>query len=65
VKRYYETISIVFIHKDRLFGSAEKLGIYATVVKYQKDGIEYEETLENEEFSVMNEIVFDHIEESD
>ena len=33
--------------------------------KYQKDGIEYEETLENEEFSVMNEIVFDHIEESD
>ena len=54
MKRYYETISIVFIHKDRLFGSAEKLGIYATVLKYQKDGIEYEETIENEEFSVMN-----------
>jgi hypothetical protein len=34
------------------------------MVKYNKDGIEHNELLENEEFTIMDEIVFTHIEES-
>jgi hypothetical protein len=40
------------------------LGLYASKVKYQKDGIEIEEVLENDEFTIMDEIVFEHVEES-
>jgi len=57
-------IKIVFIHAERLYGSVESLGIYASKVKYQKDGIEIEEVLENDEFTIMDEIVFEHEEES-
>jgi hypothetical protein len=64
VREYYEIIKIVFIHAERLYGSVESLGLYASKVKYQKDGIEYEETLDNEEFTVMEEIVIEHLEEN-
>jgi hypothetical protein len=63
VREYYETINIVFIHELRLWGTCESLGLYASKIKYQKDGIEYEETLDNEEFTVMEEIVIEHQEE--
>jgi len=63
VKEWYEVINIVFIHSEGVFGSVEKLGAFASNVVYQKDGIEYQELLENEEFSVVDEIVFKHIEE--
>ena len=58
-------MSIVFIHKEGVYGSCEKLGAFASTVKYTKDGIEHEVVLENDEFSIMDEIVFDHVEESD
>jgi hypothetical protein len=35
------------------------------VVKYNKNGMEYSELMENEEFSIIDEIVFKHIEESE
>ena len=57
-------IKIVFIHAERVYGSVESLGLYASKVKYQKDGIEIEEVLENDEFTIMDEIVFEHVEES-
>lgn len=63
MREYYETINIVFIHELRLWGTCESLGLYASKIKYQKDGIEYEETLDNEEFTVMEEIVIEHQEE--
>lgn len=63
MREYYETINIVFVHELRLWGTCESLGLYASKIKYQKDGIEYEETLDNEEFTVMEEIVIEHLEE--
>lgn len=63
MKRYYDIVSIVFIHKEAVYGSCEKLGAFASKVKYTKNDIEYEVTLENDEFSIMDEIVFEHVEE--
>lgn len=39
------------------------MGLYASKIKYQKDGVEYEEVFDNEDFTVMDEIIFEHIEE--
>jgi hypothetical protein len=63
VKEYYDIVNVVFIHSERLYGTVESLGLYASKIKYQKDGIEYEEVFDNEEFTVMEEIVFEHVEE--
>jgi hypothetical protein len=63
VKRYYETVSVVFLHSERLYGTVESLGLYASKVKYIKDNIEVEEVFENDDFTIMDEIVFEHIEE--
>lgn len=63
MKEYYDVVNIVYIHDERVFGSVEKLGAFASVVKYQKDGNEYEELLENSEFAIVDEIVFHHVEE--
>ena len=46
-----------------MYGSVEKLGAFASNVRYTKNGIEYEELLGNEEFIIMDEIVFTHVEE--
>lgn len=63
MREYYETISIVFIHSSQVYGTIEKLGAYASVVRYPKDGVEIEELIDNEDFTVMNEIIFEHVEE--
>ena len=63
MKEYYDRVVIVYIHEEKLFGSINKMGAFASIVKYQKDGIEYEVNLENEEFSIVDEIVFEHSEE--
>ena len=39
------------------------MGAFASVVKYTKDGIDYEELIENDEFAIVDEIVFHHVEE--
>lgn len=64
MKEYYEVINIVYIHELNQYGSVENLGAFASVVKYQKDGIEYEELMENDEFAIVDEIVFHHVEEN-
>jgi len=64
VKEYYDVVNVVYIHDERVFGSVEKLGAFASVVRYQKDGYEYEELLENSEFAIVDEIVFHHVEEN-
>lgn len=63
MKEYYETVSIAFIHSERVYGTVDNLGLYASKVRYQKDGVEHEEVLDNDEFTIMNEIVFEHVEE--
>lgn len=63
MKEYYDRVLIVFIHDLGLYGSTEKLGAFASIIKYTKDGIEYEELIDNDEFSIMDELVFTHVEE--
>lgn len=63
VKEYYDRVLIVFMSDLGLYGSTESLGAFASVIKYTKDGIEHEELLGNEEFIIMDEIVFTHVEE--
>jgi hypothetical protein len=64
VKEYYDTTHIVFIHSEQCHGTVEKLGAWASVVKYNKNEMDYSELMENEEFTIIDEIVFKHIEES-
>ena len=64
MKEYYDVVHIVYIHSENVYGTVEKMGAYASVVKYSVDGHEYEELLENEDFTIVDEIVHQHIEES-
>jgi len=63
VKEYYDVVHIVYIHTEQCYGTVESLGAYASIVKYQKDGYEFEELFENEDFTVVDEIVHQHVEE--
>jgi hypothetical protein len=63
VKEYYDRVVVVFIHEEGIYGTIDKMGAFASKVKYQKDGVNYEVNLENEEFSIIDEIVFEHTEE--
>jgi hypothetical protein len=63
VKEYYEVINIVYIHELQVYGTIENMGAFASVVKYTKDGVETEELIENDEFAIVDEIVFHHVEE--
>lgn len=59
----YDRVIIVYIHEESVFGTAEQLGAFASIIKYKKNGFEVEELIENDEFAIMDEIVFEHIEE--
>jgi hypothetical protein len=63
VKEYYDKYLIVFLHEDQVYGDVESLGTYASIVKYTKDGIDYEELIENSDFTIMDEFVISHVEE--
>ena len=63
MKSYYDRVAIVFIHEVGVYGTVDKLGAFASIVRYKKDGEEIEEMMDNEDFSIMDEIVFEHIEE--
>lgn len=64
VRQYYDRVAIVFIEDLGCYGTVEILGAYASVVKYMKEDIEVEETLDNEDFVIVDEIVFEHVEEN-
>ena len=64
MEEYYEIINIVYIYSEKLHGTVEQLGAFASMVKYQKDGMNYEILLENDEFAIVDEIVFHHVEEN-
>jgi len=64
VKESYDRVVIVFIHEEGVHGTVDQMGAFASLVKYtNKDGIELEELLDNDDFSIVDEIVFQHIEE--
>jgi hypothetical protein len=46
-----------------IYGSTEKLGAFASIIKYTIDGVEHEELIDNDEFAIMDELVFTHVEE--
>ena len=64
VREYYDRVAIAFIHDENVYGTVSKLGVYASVVKYTKDNQDFEELLDNEDFVIVDEIVFEHVEES-
>jgi hypothetical protein len=63
VKEYYDRVTIVYIHDENVYGTVEKMGAFASEVKYQKDDVEYIVMIENDEFAIVEEIVFHHFEE--
>lgn len=64
MKEYYDVIHIVYIHSENCYGTVERLGAFASIVSYNIDGVDYEELLENDDFTIVDEIVHKHIEES-
>ncbi len=64
MEEYYDIINVVFIHEEGVYGTVDKLGAFASLVKYQKNGIDHEDLLENDEFAIVDEIVFHHVEEN-
>jgi hypothetical protein len=63
VKEYYDKTIIVFLHDERVYGEVESLGLYASKVKFSKNGQDYEELMENDEFTIMDELLISHVEE--
>lgn len=63
MREYYDRVAIAFIHEENCYGTVETLGVYGSVVKYIKDGVEVEELMDNEDFVIVDEIVFEHVEE--
>jgi hypothetical protein len=62
-QRYNDRIQIVWLHEEQCHGSIIKEGAYFSLVRYQKDGMDYEVFVDNGDFSVIDEIGFEHIEE--
>ena len=63
MKEYQDKVTIIHIPDEDVFGTVEQHGAFASLVKYEKYGIEYEVFLENEEFVIVNELLFEHFEE--
>jgi hypothetical protein len=63
VIEYYDRIAIAFIHTLQQYGTVEKLGAFASVVKYRQGEEDIEELMDNEDFVIVDEIVFEHVEE--
>jgi hypothetical protein len=63
VKEYYDRVTIVYIHDENVYGTVEKMGAFASEVKYQKDDVDHVVLIENDEFAIVEEIVFQHFEE--
>lgn len=61
MQEFYDKVIIVWLHSYGITGTVEKLGAYASIVKYNKDEVEYEETIDNSEFAILDELVFEHV----
>jgi hypothetical protein len=45
----------VFIHSEDVYGVVEKMGAFASLVIYEKNGVQYEELLENDDLTFIGE----------
>lgn len=63
MKEYYDRIPIAYIFDEKTTGTVEVLGAYASSIRYIKNGLEVTEVLNNEDFVIVDEIVFQHFEE--
>ncbi len=64
MKESYERILVVYIQSLKICGTIDSLGAFASVIKYKLDGKDYEEVIDNEDFTILDEIVLTHIEEN-
>jgi hypothetical protein len=44
----------VYIYSEAVYGTIKFMGAFASMVTYEKNGIHYEELLENDDFEVIN-----------
>jgi ribulose-5-phosphate 4-epimerase/fuculose-1-phosphate aldolase len=44
----------VYIQSEKVYGNVKHRGAFASMVIYQKDGVHYEELLENEDLIFMD-----------
>lgn len=65
MKEYSDVIYIVWLHDEQCYGMLEKLGAFASMISYTIENEDYEELVENENFTIVDEIVHQHIEESE
>lgn len=45
----------VYIQSEQVYGTVEKMGAFASMVKYEIDGVQYEELLENDDLLFLGE----------
>jgi len=56
---------IVYIYEENCLGKIISHGAYASLVRYFKDGIEYDIDMLNEEFEILQEFGIGYIKEED
>ena len=45
----------VYVQSEEVYGTVKKMGAFASMIVYEKDGIQYEELLENEDLIFLGE----------
>lgn len=45
----------VYIQSEKVYGTVEKMGAFASMVKYELNGVQYEELLENDDLLFLGE----------
>lgn len=64
-KESSEKYQIVWLHEEQVYGVIIQELVYFALIKYSKDGIEYQSYFEDGDYTVLDEIGFMHIEEED
>jgi hypothetical protein len=58
-----ERYQIVWLHEEQCHGVIVQFGAYGSLIKYNKDGMEYQTYFDSDDFTILDEIGFLHIEE--
>jgi hypothetical protein len=45
----------VYIYSEKIYGTIKSMGAFASMVSYELDGVQYEELLENDDFTIIGE----------
>lgn len=52
-------VEIVWLLEERVFGILVRLGTYFSLVRYNKNGMEYEVLIENDEFEIREQFDYE------